>query len=532
LGKSLIKQQWFWAAVVGVAVVIVFLVVFLLPETVVPYGTLRVAMPSFSYHGTIFDPIYSDAYFGGQLFDPIVTWDEGGNFVPAIAEDWSLSEDGLTWTFEIREGVAFHNGDPLTSADVMFSVERMKSLDATTPWSYLLRYNFDTMSCPDDHTFVYKTVEPEPPLIMAFACTGVVPRDYIEENGVDYFREHLVGSGPWKFVSFTSGQECVMEANTEHWRTVPAFERLIQYVVPEEAEQIAMLERGEVDIITGISFDKVVELRDEGYTLQPVGYPLGVNLVFGGTWLTDGPTSDIRVRRALAYSINYQELCDTFFYGFAEPGGRWFMHDRCWGWDSTWEPEPYDLALTQDLLEQANYPEAFDDPVITIYVRTGLEGKPWTWLPELISIIQGYWTAAGIQTEIQMLGWPEWDPLFFYPANEPGAPNLGAILPWAWYNIWPTNVYHSFNIYCPGCAHGTSNDPQALELYEKAIRELDPDLAEQYWAEFQDYAHDMWVNFGVCLVWNQYVLGPEVGEFDWGNWLSIADAYCGIQHEE
>jgi ABC-type transport system substrate-binding protein len=490
-----------------------------------PGSVLRVSMPTFAYE--TFDFIQGESFFGWSLYDPIITWDENLDFVPAIAESWEISDDGLTWTFHIRDDVTFHNGDPLTSADVMFSVEHFQSPESTNPWTYYLNYNYDSQWCPDDYTYCYKTVEPEPPLVMLFASTRVLPKNYIEENGIEYFREHPIGSGPWKFVSFTSGQECVMEANTEHWRTVPHFEQLIQYVVPEEATQVAMLKRGEVDIITGITLDRAMELKEEGWRLQQSAVPTGCNVIMPGTWMTDGPTSDIKVRRALAAAINYEELCETFFHGFAEPGGRFFHYPGMYGWDDDWGPEVYDLALVQDLLDQAGYPDAFADPVIHIYVQTGT-----SYTAELFQILQSYWTAAGIQTDITMVDAFEMLGMFFVPHyDDPTAASVGAILPWVYGNSWPTNVYHSKNMYCPAGMHTTSNDDHALELYMKAVTEIDPDLAEQYYTEFSAYVHDeLFINFGICLVWDQMAVGPEVGEFGWAKWMTIWDAYADISH--
>jgi peptide/nickel transport system substrate-binding protein len=483
-------------------------------------------MPSFSYE--TFDPIVGESFFGWSMYDPLLTWDENFEICGGIAESWDMSSDANTWTFHIRQGVKFHNGDPLTSADVMFSVAHWQDPSSTNPWSPYLSYNFDSMSCPDDYTFVYKTKKPELAMAIIFTDVRILPKKYIEENGLEYFRKNPIGSGPWKFVSFTSGESCIMDANTEHWRTVPHYSRLVQLVVPEESTQVAMLKRGEVDIITGITLDTVCELRDDGFRLVPPPYPDGVMLCMPGTWLPEaGPTHDIRVRHALAYAINYQELCDTFFRGFAVPGGRWFSYPGVWGWDDSWQPEQYDLAKAKSLLAEAGYPDAFEDPIIDIYVQIGTG-----YTPDLMQVLQGYWTAAGIQTEIHMVDPFEYLGLFFFGATDPAGDNIGAIIPWAFYISWPNNVYHSYNMYCPGGVHATSNDQHAGELYDRAVSQTDPDLMEQYWKEFQTYVHDeLFINFGVCLVYPPMVVGPEVGDFGYGQWISIADAYADIGHK-
>jgi len=487
-----------------------------------PGSVLRVSMPSFSYE--TFDYIEGESFFGWSLYDPLVTWDENLDFVPALAESWTVSEDGLTWTFNVRDDVFFHNGDPVTSADFLFSIEHMQDEASTNPWSNWLRYNFDTHYCPDADTYVYKTIVPEHPLIMSFASTRILPKDYIDTNGWDYFKEHPIGSGPWIYVDFVSGDYIEMEANPDHWRTVPHFERLIQYVVPEESTQVAMLKRGEVDIITGITLDRAIELGEEGYRLIEASVPSGSNVIMPGTWLTDGPTSDIRVRHALSYAIDREEIAETFFHGYAEPGGRFFHYPGMFGWGDDWEAEEYDLQMAKDLLADAGYPDAFDDPVIQIYVQVGTG-----YTPDLFQILQGYWTAAGIQTNINMVDAFEMLGLFFFGSVDPEGNNIGAIIPWVYGNNWPTNVYHSFNMYCPGGAHSTSVDTHAEELFHKAVNEPDPDLCEQYFTEFSSYVHDeLFINFGICLAYDLMVVSDQIGDMGWASWMSIYDAFADI----
>jgi len=486
-----------------------------------PGSVLRVSMPTFAYE--TFDFIEGESFFGWSLYDPLITWNEDLDFVPALAEDYSLSEDGLTWTFDVRDDVFFHNGDPVTSADFLYSMEHFQSEDSMNPWSPYARYNFDSHYCPDADTYVYKTVLPEPPLEMVFASLRILPSNYLETNGWDYFKEHPIGSGPWKFVEFVSGDHITMTANEDHWRTPPHFETLIQYVVPEEATQVAMLKRGEVDIITGITLDRALELEDDGWRTYEPPVPVGSNVCMPGTWLTDGPTGDKRVRQALSYAIDRQEIADTFFHGHAEPGGRFFHYPGMYGWDDDWEAEEYDLAMAQSLLADAGYPDAFDDPVIQIYIQVGT-----AYTDELFQILQGYWTAAGIQTNINMVDTWTFLGLFFFGATE--GDNIGAIIPWVYGNNWPTNVYHSFNMYCPGGVHTTSNDAHAAELYMKAVNDPDPEKCEEYFTEFSAYVHDeLFINFGICLSYDLMVVSDKVGDFGWGAWMNIADAYADIE---
>ena len=198
-----------------------------------------------------------------------------------------------------------------------------------------------------------------------------------------------------------------------------------------------------------------------------------------------------------------------------------------YGWDDDWEAEEYDLAMAQSLLADAGYPDAFDDPEIQIYVQVGTG-----YTPDLFQILQGYWTAAGIQTNINMVDAFEMLGLFFFGSVDPEGDNIGANIPWVYGNNWPTNVYHSFNMYCPGGAHSTSNDAYAEELFHKAVNEPDPDLAEQYFTDFSAYVHDeLFINFGICLAYDLLVVSDEVGDFGWGEWMSVYDGFADLSRK-
>jgi len=492
------------------------------PKTV-EGSVLTIARASFNYESM--DPIVWESFWGWSMYDPLITFDGEGNIIGSVAESYSLSEDGLSWTFNIREGMTFHNGDPVTAHDVKFSVDRFAGEDSTNPWSPYLRANYDYTEVTGEYTFVYHCLRPEPPLATPFAWTRIIPKDYFESVGAEGFTAAPVGSGPWKFVSFVSETEMVMEAFEDHWREVPAFETLIEILAPEESTRIAMLQTGEVDIAEGISMDNMMDLQDEGFTLQQVGLPGVSNFSFTGTWLTDGPTSDINFRKAMSYAINRQEICDTLYYGLAEPGGRWFMSEQTWGWDPSWEADPYDPTLAESLLADAGYPDAFDDPVVTVWLQAGW---PPTWM-DAWQLIQGYWTDVGIQSELQVVDPAEWA-MFFVRATSPDDQVVGGIFPWTWQGVFQ-NVYHCANMFTNVGIHSTSNDQVATDLYAEAISELDAEVARQLWTEFTAYCYDeLWINVGLWIEPGYFVCDPDtVGDWTSHLHLSLWDAYAGIQ---
>jgi peptide/nickel transport system substrate-binding protein len=488
-------------------------------KPVTPYGTITVAMSIFISEST--DPISLMAPWGVCLFDFLITWDEKGNYIGSVAKSWEISKDGNTWTFHIRDDIKFHNGDPLTAHDVKFSIERIISEESTNPWSGYLRRNLFAIEVPDDYTFVYITNTPEPPLISAFASVLILPGDYFNTVGAEEFEKHPIGSGPWKFVKHVPATSIVMEANTGHWRQVPAYKYLREYLVPEEYTRVAALESGEADMAFLLSADRTVAMMNEGWRVEKIGLPFIITLTFPGTWMTDGPTSDVRVRQALSYAINRQELCDTLWKGLAKSGCRWFMHEGCWGWDPNWKPDPYDPELARQLLSQAGYPDAFNNPTIRYFI-TSRDSN-------LATALQNYWARVGIDVKVEVIDYMVWTGMFFVRQTDPNSPAVGGIIPFGYTSVFDS-TYGCANMYTSMGVHTAANDPVADRLYHEAVMTINDAERKQLWTEFQDYAKEMWVNVGIATIEPYLLVGPNLGEFTTNTYLSMEAAYAGIQH--
>jgi len=464
-----------------------------------------------------------ESFWGWSMYDALVTWDSKGNYIGSVAESWSISEDGNTWTFKIRDDIVFHNGDPLTAYDVKFSVDRFATPESTNPWSPYLRANIRSTAVPDDYTFIYRTNTPEPPLLTVFAWTRIIPKDYFESVGQEYFRLNPVGSGPWKFVEHTPETTFTMEAFTEHWRQVPAYQYVKCIQAPEMATRIAMMKNGEADIADGITSDRLVEMMADGWRTEPFGLPGLYNISFTASWLDNTPTSDIRVRRAMSYAIPRQELCDTFYMGLARPGGRWFMHEGTWGWDPAWQPDPYDPDLARSLLEEAGYPDAFSTPTIKYWVIPG----PGV---DLALVMQSYWADVGIDVQVEIVDIMEWSGLFFVRHDSSGDANVGGLFPWTFGSVFD-NIYHSANMYTSNGVHSTGNIPEVDTLYNEAIWTLDAAERQVKWTAFQNYVYDeMFINCPFVVTEPLLLIGPKLGAVTTNAHLSLADAYAGIQH--
>ena len=177
-----------------------------------PTGTLRFANADFGSESM--DPIVIDSQWGWNMYDSLLRFDQQGNVVGNVAESYDLSADGLTWTFKIRKGIKFWNGDPLTAQDVVFSLQRFGSKESTNPWSPYILKNNESITAKDDDTVVYKALKPEWPLKVPFAWTRILPKNYFEKVGQDGFRAAPMGSGPYKFVKWVPKTSMEFDANT------------------------------------------------------------------------------------------------------------------------------------------------------------------------------------------------------------------------------------------------------------------------------------------------------------------------------
>src|SRR5918997_1522035 len=179
------------------------------------------------------------------LHDALVKPMPGQRMAPSLAESWSESPDKRSYEFKLRKGVKFHNGDPFTADDVVFSFSRTKGAE--------LHEKVKEVVAVDPHTVRFVLHEPWPDFMtmygtFASAAGWIAPKNYFEKVGPDGFKQHPIGLGPYKFVSMKPGLELVMEANENYWRKVPSVKRIVFQSVPEATTRLATLKRGEVDL--------------------------------------------------------------------------------------------------------------------------------------------------------------------------------------------------------------------------------------------------------------------------------------------
>src|SRR5262249_34463686 len=196
-----------------------------------------------------FDPHFStssnEIRVSFNLFDNLTSRHPDGKLYPGLATEWKL-QDQTTWVFKLRPGVKWHNGDPFTSADAKFSIERTYDPNVKTMVSTALS-TIDRVEAPDPHQLVIHTKKPDPllPARLAFYGGQIVPKKYVESVGNETFNAKPVGTGPVRFVSWVKDDRAIFEANADYWGGRIDVDRWVMRPIPETAPRVAALLKGE-----------------------------------------------------------------------------------------------------------------------------------------------------------------------------------------------------------------------------------------------------------------------------------------------
>src|SRR5439155_2706220 len=217
-----------------------------------------------------------------QIFDNLTTRDPDLKLIPQLATEWKTVND-TTWEFKLRPGVKFHNGDPLTSADVKFSIERTYDPEAKTLVATVFT-TVDKIETPDDLTVRFITKKPDPllPARLGFYGGQIIPMNYFKSVGPDGFNQKPIGSGVVKFKEWVKDDHLTLDANKEYWGGAPDFDTVVFRPIPEPAARVASILAGEADITTKIPSDQVQKVNSTGKTrvegaIYAGLYVLGVN---------------------------------------------------------------------------------------------------------------------------------------------------------------------------------------------------------------------------------------------------------------
>lgn len=302
---------------------------------------------------------------GSKIMEGLLSYDFDLEPLPALAEAWSISEDGLTYTFQLRRGVRWHDGEPFSSADVAFSIAALKELHAR---GRVIFSAVQAVETPDPLTAVLRLSKPAPYLIKGLAGgeSPIIPRHLYEGTDIRTNPYNLapIGTGPFVFKEWVRGSHVILDRNPDYWdQPKPYLDRLVLHVISEPSARAAAIESGEIDL----AGDSPAPLGDmerfkrlPGLELTTRGYEYAGNLSQLEFNLDRKELSKLEVRKAIAHALDVEKLVELAWFGYGQLAPAAISPFLRSFFDPTIQPYPYDPALSERLLDAAGYPRGPD----------------------------------------------------------------------------------------------------------------------------------------------------------------------------
>ena len=376
------------------------------PATAQPAGTLVV--------GLVAEPVNLDPAqvtdlnsnrVGRRVVETLVTFpDESTQVVPGLAESWTISKDGLQYTFKLRSGIKFHDGTPLTAEAVKFSIERQINPEHPAhklgkyPFANFFFGNVKAVEVLSDERVAFLLKEPRASFlaILTAGAASIVSPTAVMKSGPDYPLQP-VGTGPFKFGSWDRGQRVVLEKNPAYWKSPVKLDRVIYRPIVEDQARLTELLTGSLDVIVGVPPDFVGQLESGGKVgvLKQVGahvWYLGINN-------QKKPFDDKRVRQALNYAVNKEAIVRDVLKGTGTPS-RGPVLPNTWAADATLKAYPYDPARARKLLAEAGYPNGFSTTLWVPESGSGMQSPV-----AMSTVMQSNLKAVGVNVVLQTMEW-------------------------------------------------------------------------------------------------------------------------------
>ena len=409
-----------------------------------------------------------------QIMEPLFTvTDDGKGTKPWLATGYKTSDDGLTYTVTLRKGVKFSNGDPMTSADVKFSIDAATAT-GNDGWGYI-NAAIDTVSAPDPGTVVFKLKYQWAPFIadLALFSNAIVPKDY-DGQSADEFYQHPVGTGPFVWDKWEKGKALTLKKNPDYWQQgKPYLDSVTWNVVPDGNARKLQLQGGQASIDEYPDWSTMDDLKStSGITAT----------TFPSTQLTlltmnqqHKPFQDVHVRRAIAASIDRQAIVKAVLFGNGTAANSILMPGVPY-YDKNTKGIQFDEDMAKSEMAKSSVPDGFST---TILVRSGDSTQA-----SVAQILQGELEPLGIKLEIKQL-----DPTAVKTARNAGDFDM---LFGGWtMDIPDPDEWTSFAVDPDGGAHADytwGNDPEIVKINKEAQKTTDTAKRQELYSKLQSLA--------------------------------------------
>lgn len=500
-------------------------------DTPQPGGTLRFVM---KYEPATLSSINntSTPLTSGKIFDGLVTYDYDLNPLPQLATSWEVAPDGLKYTFRLREGVTWHDGQPFTAADAAFSILRLKE---GHPRGRATFANVEEANAPDDQTLELVLSRPAPFLIVALGASEspIVPKHLYE--GVDVATppgpELLIGTGPFVLKEWVRGSHALLEKNQNYWdKPKPYLDRVVLRFMPDAAARSAAFEAGDLDLgaLVPVPLAELPRFEQDprfDVVTRDYAYTGAQNQIFFN--LEQPVIQNKKLREAIAHALDLQRIVDTVFYGAAKVSpspisvalGPWY--------DPTVTARAYNPELSRKLLDEAGLPAGADGTRVKLRLLYNpfIDGR-------LADFVRQSLREVGIDAVIERLEFGAYVKAVY--TDREFDLTIESLT-----NVFDPTVgvqrgYWSKN-FKPGLPFSNSAAYQSEEadrLLEAAAVEVDPAKRRELFNQFQHLVHDDIPSIDLIsplevIVADKRLRGYAVGaEGAAGNW---ADAYFAAE---
>lgn len=288
-----------------------------------------------------------------HIYDGLVRINEEMEPVPGLATDWEMVDD-LTWKFDLRKNVIFHDGSTFNAESVAFSIkhytEKIK-YKYSTQWSQAWPPSCEII---DEYTVLIKTLTPQPAVPRLLSRLPMLPDDYAGKTMEEFFSAPI-GTGPYKFSKWNQGICLTLEANDNYWRSTPSIKSLNYYTVTDDNARMAGFISDEYDIVYAVPYEQVKEISAvEGKVVlakPTIGYDA---IQFNFNIPADSPVADLKIRQAMLYAIDHEGICKAILGGYQEPAKGPAPLNVFGSYDGGGFPSR-DLEKVKQLLNEAGY---------------------------------------------------------------------------------------------------------------------------------------------------------------------------------
>jgi len=328
-----------------------------------------------------------------QLYDTLINQTETLELMPGLAERWTRVDD-VTWDFELRSGVTFHDGEPLTASDVVFTLERLRDPAVAAPAGFLLG-PVDAIERVDDMTVRITTNGPYAPILthLAQTATAILSERAVTDAGEAYGATVVVGTGPFRLVSWDAGSELVLERNDEWWAGDVGPERIVFRAIPDAALRASELEAGAIDIAYALAPVDALRLRDNvDVTMAEIET---LSTAYIGFNAQRAPFDDVRVRQAINHAVDVGTIIEEVYQGFGARASS-PISPQVFAAHPDLEPYTYDPELARALLADAGLADGFSTTMWTNDNPVRIQ---------IAEIVAAYLDEIGIEVDVQVLDW-------------------------------------------------------------------------------------------------------------------------------